>query len=679
MYLCDKHPAIGIPLTILFVIFIVCLIVYGVYLELKEKYGNNSSSSLSDNSYGSDLDSIFNNSGQEDDSALKDIKAKDPDFSEKEFCVRAKKAFKIIQKAWSDRDISKAEAFLADGTYEQFLIQLDFMKQEHILDVMENLEIKDAYILGFESDGNVDSIFLAISAAGKNYKVNDQTKKYIEGDKKVEEFTEIWTFIRRTGAKTLGKPGLIEGYCPNCGTPIKIGRHTNCSSCGCLLRSGEHDWILSNITQVCEWVRNNNNLIPGVKKYISFDNGFNVQHIEDRTAMMFWRKISADRKGDIVPLRKIAIDKYCDKIKQSYSSSNGYDYFDNCAIGSIRLLAVDADKNATEDYIYVEILWNGLPKSSKDKNPTFITKIKNLFVKKKNNRSVFVLKRKRGVMTDTKTGLCAAPCPNCGAMESNSSNNECEYCGAVMNDGNRDWVLEEIADGDDLRVNSWISKVKMSLSKPIKFKGYTKPAYKTNKNAESPHNPAIIPSNTGFSEKKPVEEKTNINNNVTPNNAMPNVSANILGTAAGVIAGAAMAQQQRSIMANSVSPINNTAVDNIKWVIGMMMVDGKVDKEEFRLGCEYGVQLGLSNEVIAKTMKSMISQPNAIDNLVKTVPLAENLELMAIIVRVAFANGQLTKQKLGMIKSVAKRMNLADEQLKNILESEKQRFHQRTA
>ena len=679
MYLCDKHPAIGIPLTILFVIFIVCLIVYGVYLELKEKYGNNSSSSLSDNSYGSDLDSIFNNSGQEDDSALKDIKAKDPDFSEKEFCVRAKKAFKIIQKAWSDRDISKAEAFLADGTYEQFLIQLDFMKQEHILDVMENLEIKDAYILGFESDGNVDSIFLAISAAGKNYKVNDQTKKYIEGDKKVEEFTEIWTFIRRTGAKTLGKPGLIEGYCPNCGTPIKIGRHTNCSSCGCLLRSGEHDWILSNITQVCEWVRNNNNLIPGVKKYISFDNGFNVQHIEDRTAMMFWRKISADRKGDIVPLRKIAIDKYCDKIKQSYSSSNGYDYFDNCAIGSIRLLAVDADKNATEDYIYVEILWNGLPKSSKDKNPTFITKIKNLFVKKKNNRSVFVLKRKRGVMTDTKTGLCAAPCPNCGAMESNSSNNECEYCGAVMNDGNRDWVLEEIADGDDLRVNSWISKVKMSLSKPIKFKGYTKPAYKTNKNAESPHNPAIIPSNTGFSEKKPVEEKTNINNNVTPNNAMPNVSANILGTAAGVIAGAAMAQQQRSIMANSVSPINNTAVDNIKWVIGMMMVDGKVDKEEFRLGCEYGVQLGLSNEVIAKTMKSMISQPNAIDNLVKTVPLAENLELMAIIVRVAFANGQLTKQKLGMIKYVAKRMNLADEQLKNILESEKQRFHQRTA
>ena len=50
------------------------------------------------------------------------------------------------------------------------------MKQEPILDVMENLNVKDAYILGFESDGNIDSIFLSITAEGKNYKVNDQTK-----------------------------------------------------------------------------------------------------------------------------------------------------------------------------------------------------------------------------------------------------------------------------------------------------------------------------------------------------------------------------------------------------------------------------------------------------------------------------------------------------------------------
>ncbi len=680
-YLRQEFPAIGYPLTVLFYLFIAWLVLYGIYLEIKEKiYGKEEetpSEGLSAFS-SSDEDSLSGmlNSYQEDNSALKEIKSKDPNFSEKEFCVRAKKAFRLIQNAWSNRDISKAEAFIADGTYEQFLIQLDFMKQEHILDVMENLEIKDVYILGFESDGNIDSIFLSITASGKNYKVNDQTKKYIEGDKKIEEFTEIWTFIRRTGSKTLGKPGLIEGYCPNCGTPIQIGRHTNCSSCGCLLRSGEHDWILSNITQQCEWVRQNNKLIPGVRKYIGFDDGFNIQHIEDRTAMMFWRKISSDRQGNITPLRKIAVDKFYKKVEKEYSSSDGYNYLDNCAIGSIRVLAVDADKNDKEDYIYVEILWNGLPKSSKDKNPNFVSKIKSLFNKKINKNSVFVLKRKRGVMTDTKTGLCAAPCPNCGAMESNSNSNECEYCGAVMNDGNRDWVLDDIIDGGDLRVSSWISKVKMSLNKPIKFNGYTKPVYKTNKNVantpKAPSTPSENTSNNSNAEIRTPEANVNSKPSAVP-------PATILGNAAGIIAGAAIAQQNLSAMAKVANPINNTAINNIKWVIGMMMIDGKIDKDEFRIGCEYGVQLGLPNEEIAKVMKTMTSQPNAIDNLVKTVPLDVNLELMAMIVRVAFANGQLCKQKLGMIKFVAKKMNLTEEQLKGILESEKVRYHQRSA
>ena len=59
---------------------------------------------------------------------------------------------------------------------------------------------------------------------------------------------------------------------------------------------------------------------------------------------MFWRKISSDRQGDIAPLRKIAVDKYYNKVQKEYASSDGYKYLDNCAIGSIRVLAVDADK-----------------------------------------------------------------------------------------------------------------------------------------------------------------------------------------------------------------------------------------------------------------------------------------------------------------------------------------------
>ena len=54
---------------------------------------------------------------------------------------RAKKAFIIVQKAWSNRDLSKAEAFLADGTYEQFQIQIYTMKSEHEIDLMKDINI----------------------------------------------------------------------------------------------------------------------------------------------------------------------------------------------------------------------------------------------------------------------------------------------------------------------------------------------------------------------------------------------------------------------------------------------------------------------------------------------------------------------------------------------------------
>ena len=556
MKLCEEHPAIGYPLTGLFILFIAAIIIAGFFIKDKEEseldvdpfentnFNKSSGGYKSSNKKaGSELESILAskvsntnaNSGFEnnystkqklDNSAISTIKSIDPDFSEKEFCRRAEKAFKQIQLAWSNRDLSNVEAFLGDGTFEQFLIQLGIMKEKHIIDVMEDLKVSSSQILGYESDGNIDTILLAIYASGKNYRADEKTKAFIEGDKKVTDFSEVWTFLRRHGTKTLKKPGLIEGYCPNCGTKITIGRHTNCSSCGCLLRSGEHDWVLVNITQSIEWSRTNNKLIPGFTKYIDFDEGFSIQHIEDLTAMMFWRKASAERYRNIAPLRKIACDKYCEKVSKTFEPSDKYKYYDDTAIGSIKVLAVDADKNDKEDFIYVAIAWSGILKGINDKNSGFASSFKKMFQKKDNIKSIFVLKRKRGVMTDVKTSICAAPCPNCGAMESHSSSNECEYCGTVMNDGNRDWVIEDVVPFDDMRINNAILAVKRNITKPIKFKGYTKPSPKKQTNNNIVSNQNISPDNGSVD--------NNAQNLASVSN---NLSANAFGVATGAAIG----------------------------------------------------------------------------------------------------------------------------------------------
>lgn len=218
-----RYPALGVPLLIIVVGFMI----YG-YMKGDEYV----------------VDTTIRKGTQlypsvASHSALSKIKKKDPTFNENDFCNRAKTAFKIVQDSWSKRDLTEAEAFLADGTYEQFLIQLNTYKEKKIIDVMENLKIVSTTVLGLESDNNFDTIHLAITARCINYRADERTKSFIEGNKYEEEFTEVWTFLRRTGVKTLKKPGLIEGYCPNCGAKISIGRHAKCPSCSAILRSGE--------------------------------------------------------------------------------------------------------------------------------------------------------------------------------------------------------------------------------------------------------------------------------------------------------------------------------------------------------------------------------------------------------------------------------------------------------
>lgn len=46
-------------------------------------------------------------------------------------------------------------------------------------------------------------------------------------------------------------------------------------------------------------------------------------------------------------------------------------------------------------------------------------------------------------MWSTRAAVSSAHCPKCGAPETRDESNACEYCGEVLNDGARNWVLLE--------------------------------------------------------------------------------------------------------------------------------------------------------------------------------------------------------------------------------------------
>lgn len=537
----------------------------------------------------------------EDKRAVSELQETDPYFDKQTFVERIKKSFVVIQNAWTKRDLKDAEFFLSDGTYEQFSIQLEELKRDHVIDYLEGLSVKDVKFLKFEKGDTFSVIHISISAEGINYRKSDIDGSFIEGSKFREPFTEVWTLIRRTGAKTTGKPGLMEGNCPNCGNPVKVGRLTKCDVCNSILRSGQHDWVLTKITQRSAWkITSDAATVLGYKKYKIKDPFFNLQHIEDKVSVMFWRKITSEKLGDISFLKKIAQNKFCDREEALYKTSkNDRPFHTRCGVGSISLLGVG--NFGAEDKAFAEVVWSGIPTLPPKSAGTSSAKttVKNYYSGNRtpiNYTQIFILTRKAASRTSPDGSLNSAHCPNCGAPESKSSANECDYCGTVMNSGEKDWVLEDVVFSNDSNVRKLIMSLKtaVTIDKPK--------AYSTFK--------------------------------------------------------------------SSVSGLEMT-----RWAIGMMLADGKVEQSEINYIGELSQKYSITKKQISDIIQEISSQPNPVDYVMKSSAVKDNRELFRCLIKMAMADGKISKEEMQMLKEIAKTSNMSESEFNRILQEEKKSLY----
>jgi predicted nucleic acid-binding Zn ribbon protein len=229
----------------------------------------------------------------------------------------------------------------------------------------------------------------------------------------------------------------MEGHCPNCGAPIEMNQSANCAHCKALLRSGEYDWVLAEITQMSEWRGAFVEEPPSVAALRQRDANFNVVDLEDRTSVMFWRKAQSDRLDKIDPLRRIATPEFCQLYAAALHPPPDATrvYFEKCAVGSVRLKGVLP--GAVVERAVIAIHWSGTRmavhngRATRDPQPHTI-------------RSLFVLQRQAGSVTRIDTAISSAHCPTCGAPESGGASAACEFCGTILNDGTQGWILSAI-------------------------------------------------------------------------------------------------------------------------------------------------------------------------------------------------------------------------------------------
>ena len=370
--------------------------------------------------------------------ALTDLKRRDKDYDTTRFLKKVDKIFVKIQEAWYGQKPEEIQHLVSDALFEQFQRQKSEQEAAGIKFKFEQMRIEDTRIAQINSDENFDVIHVFIRASSIDSLIDIETKEELAKNEDRREFAEYWTFLRRPSAKTLNNDGLLDSNCPNCGNPIKIGQVTVCEICNSYLRSGEYDWVLAKITQASEWEYSEPDRLPDWDEIKKSDKDFTVQAVEDLGAVIFWKIHEADRTKNHEIIQRFTtpeLGKFFSKARSR--NTTNCSYVENIALGSVRLQAIELSDNW--DKLYLLITWNGVPVRLDREGKILAGKRTTQIY-----RDVYVMVRKHGAKSNLKSAITSAHCPHCGGGTSSSFATSCEYCGSVLNEGTKNWILDSV-------------------------------------------------------------------------------------------------------------------------------------------------------------------------------------------------------------------------------------------
>jgi uncharacterized tellurite resistance protein B-like protein len=376
------------------------------------------------------------------DQALAALTARDHGFTPEAFLTRAGTAFTALQSAWSDQELGRVRPFISDGINERFTLQVEMQRREGYRNRMENVSILSSRIVGVGSDRHFDTIHVEFTAHADDSDVDIKSGRVIRKNSS-ESFTEYWSFLRKPGVQTLAGKGLVEGFCPNCGTSLELTDTGRCGSCDSIVTSGDYDWVLAEITQSMEWnALSDASIIPGYQGMLSIDPGFNLQHIEDRTSVIFWRLMSSWFENSPSPARKVTLPEYLGTLEEQLRNTREGEwwlFYRDAAVGTVEVQSVTPGPPGGMDRVDVLVKWSASNARKNAEGKVGASGGKTI------RPQVFTLARKHGVLTSTAESFRSSHCPGCGAPYEGGDSGACDYCGRPLNDGSQEWVLESIA------------------------------------------------------------------------------------------------------------------------------------------------------------------------------------------------------------------------------------------
>jgi hypothetical protein len=364
--------------------------------------------------------------------SLDPLRARDPQLTEASILDRVNRMSIILREAWCAGDMRPARAFVSDGVFSRFVVQLEMMKVEGLRNVMSDASVLYITIEAVSTAPPLDVVHVRFTAQARDQNIpyNATPEQAAEALRhaQVAPYTEIWTLVRRQGATTKMPAEQVGKACPACGAPLGEGAVVKCKYCNALVCSGEHDWVLAEITQISEWYPDANAVVPGLDALRADDSGVTPEGLEDRASYLFWKWLEAAKKQNLAPLRKCSTPEFLAQRASLPTAAR------NAAVGGAETILVDPGPDGDFDHVYVKVYWSAEFQQGAPSAPV---------------QTVARLVRRVGVVSAQ--SMTALVCASCGAALTESDTPRCDHCNAEISAGAQSWVLDAMLGAGDVR------------------------------------------------------------------------------------------------------------------------------------------------------------------------------------------------------------------------------------
>src|SRR5579871_3561752 len=354
---------------------------------------------------------------------LAQLRAQDPAFDPVAFAGRTAATMARVNEAWLGGTMAPARRLVSDGVYVRFQTQLGLLRASGVRNAMADWRVVGAEVIAAEADALWDTVHVRVVGEARDADLPlalppDEARRRL-AHAALQRYEEVWSFVRRRGQKSRAGVPALEGRCPSCGADLPLAEAVRCDYCKALVNSGEHDWVLAEITQPEVWRPGAAmQQTPGLDQVRARDTSLSRQELEDRASVVFWKWIEARVAGS-----RARLDRFC--VAPGHPPAPPAP-LSQVAVGSADLVLVTATPDG-RDRAHVDIVWSATVAGAAR---TFVDRV--------------VLVRSSSVVS--RRGLSSLDCPNCNGPLAESDAVRCDYCGAPLGGGQHEWSLEAVAE-----------------------------------------------------------------------------------------------------------------------------------------------------------------------------------------------------------------------------------------